>query len=270
MPFSERAGLGIHWRVGGTGPRPALMLHCSLAHSGALRDLIARLGDVFTVTAFDLPGHGRSDDWPGGASYQDAVVAVARDFLDEMAGPVDLIGHSFGGTCLLRIAFESPEKVRTLTLIEPPFYDAARVGGAPEIGAQLRQDSAFASWQSIGNREAAARAFIAEWGSGSQWEAMTPEQRSYFIDRIHLIEGAGHTLNGDRVGLTAPGGLEGVTCPVLLVRGDRSPVSIPAVHRALMARLPVAREVVVEGAGHMVPVSHPAPVAASILSFANP
>lgn len=243
------------------------MLHCSLAHSGAFRDLTEQLNDVLTFTAFDLPGHGRSESWLGGSSYQDAVVAVARSFLDDMNSPVDLIGHSFGGTCLLRIAFESIEKVRTLTLIEPPFYDAAREAGAREIGEQLYRDSAFASWQSLGNREAAARAFIEEWGNGTNWAEMPPEQRSYFVDRIQLVEGAGHTLNGDRVGLTAQGGIESITCPVLLVRGDRSPVSIPAIHRALLARLPDVREAVVEGAGHMVPMTHPANVASIIRNF---
>jgi lipase len=264
MPFAERAGLGIHWRTDGAGPRTALLLHCSLAHSGAFRGMMAHLGDVLTATAFDLPGHGKSSDWPGGASYQDATVAVARCFLDEMPGPVDLVGHSFGGTCLLRIAFETPEKVRTLTLIEPPFYDAARAFGDPEIGRQLRRDAAFASWLSAGDREAAARAFVEGWGAGVPWKEITEENRVYFRERIHLVEAAGSTLNADLAGMMAPGGIERVTCPVLLIRGNRSPGAITAVHRALLKRLPDARETVVEGAGHMVPVTHPEPVAAAI------
>lgn len=267
MPTALRAGLNIHWRQGGTGRRQALMLHCSLAHSGALKGLIEGLGDLITVTAFDLPGHGKSADWPGGSSYQDAVVAVARSFLDEMPGPVDLVGHSFGGTCLLRIAFETPEKVRTLTLIEPPFYDAGRAAGDPEIGRQLRRDEAFASWFSMGDHEAAAKAFLAGWGTGTPWEEIAPEQRAYFADRMHLVETAGNTLNADFVGITAPGGLERIPCPVLLIRGGESPGGIAAVHRALLARLPDAREVVVPGAGHMVPVTHPEPVAAAVREF---
>lgn len=267
MPLAERAGLGIHWRTGGAGPRAALLLHCSLAHSGALRGLTDGLGDVLTATAFDMPGHGRSADWPGGASLQDAVVAVARSFLDAMPGPVDLIGHSFGGTCLLRIAFETPETVRTLTLIEPPFYDAVRAAGDAGFGQELRRDAAFASFLTAGRREEAARAFVTRWGAGAPWEEMPDEQRSYITDRIHLIEAAGFSLNADMVGLTAPGGLERIACPVLLVRGSRSPGTIPAVHRALMARLPDVRETVVDGAGHMAPITHPEPVAAAIRDF---
>ena len=39
--------------------------------------------------------------------------------------PIDVIGHSFGATVALRLAVEQPEKVRSLTLIEPVFFAVA-------------------------------------------------------------------------------------------------------------------------------------------------
>ncbi len=267
MTRERRAGLGIAVRRVGGGPRPALILHCSLAHSGALVPLAERLADTVSATLFDLPGHGRSDDRPDGMRMQDAAVAVAKSLLADMPGPCDLVGHSFGGTCLLRVAYETPEFVRTLTLIEPPFYDAARAVGDPDIDRQLARDAEFARCQAAGDAASAARAFIAEWGAGRPWEEMTEEQRAYVTDRIHLVEDAGNTLNADRAGMTVPGGLEGIGVPVLLIRGARSPVGIVAVHRALLARLPAAREVVIAEAGHMAPVTHPGEVASAIDAF---
>ncbi|MEO1421562.1 MAG: hypothetical protein AAFV09_00170 [Pseudomonadota bacterium] len=45
-------------RYRGTGPR-AILSHCSLAHSGAWKPLMARMPEV-DGTALDLPGHGMS------------------------------------------------------------------------------------------------------------------------------------------------------------------------------------------------------------------
>ena len=269
MPEGVRAGHRVHWRVIGTGPRRCIALHCSLAHSGALKPLFERLGDLMTATVIDMPGHGRSADWRGPGPLQNAVVDIAASFLgeDDEPGQVDLVGHSFGGTSLLRLACEHPGRVRSLTLIEPPFYAAAEAAGAPEIATQRALDAPFARMQAEGDRRGAARAFTQVWGAGSQWEALTRDQQDYIVDRIHLIEGGGVGLNADYGGILAPGVLGRLICPVLLIRGTTSPPSVPAVLRALRDRLPDARIVTIEGAGHMVPITHPDAVAEAIRAF---
>ena len=122
MPCDLRAGQQIYWRRFGAGSRPAVLLHCSLAHSGAWAGLAGALGSDLQMTAFDLPGHGRSSDWDGVAEYQHLSTQIAASFITE---PVDLIGHSFGATVALRLAVEQPQKLRSLTLIEPVFFAVA-------------------------------------------------------------------------------------------------------------------------------------------------
>jgi len=53
-------GRRIGIRSTGTGA-PALLSHCSLAHSGAWGGVMAGLNDRLRMTAFDLPGHGESE-----------------------------------------------------------------------------------------------------------------------------------------------------------------------------------------------------------------
>lgn len=269
MPSAVRAGLEIFWRTAGAGARPALMAHCSLAHSGALTGLMAELGDLLSMTAFDMPGHGRSADWPGDRPVQHGVVEIAQSFLDEVAGPVDLIGHSFGGTALLRLASENPGRVRSLTLIEPPVY-AALADAAPEVVAlQFAHDAPFAEAQRAGDRAAAARHFTNGWGGPGGWAALDERQRTYVTDRIHLIEGAGQDLNADFARLLPPGGLERVAVPTLLIHGDRSPPVIAPVAAYFVSRLPQSSLTVIEGAGHMAPITHPAEVSAAIRDHLN-
>ena len=108
----------------GRGPRPAVAIHCSLAHSGAWRGLSKALGDMLTLTAFDLPGHGRSGDWgPEDGEVQTLTTRIAETFVT--APPMDIIGHSFGATAALRLAMERPDLVRSLVLYEPVFFAAA-------------------------------------------------------------------------------------------------------------------------------------------------
>ena len=57
-----KAGAETHWTNFGSGPRPALLIHCSLAHGGSWAGVARRLSDRLRMVAFDLPGHGRSAD----------------------------------------------------------------------------------------------------------------------------------------------------------------------------------------------------------------
>lgn len=261
MPEGPRAGYHTFWREVGVGPRHGVAVHCSLAHSAALRGVLDPLSELLTTVAMDQPGHGRSGDWPGRTPFQDAMVSILHDFVAAAEGPVDLIGHSFGGTCALRVAVEAPERIRSLTLIEPPIYDALKGSGAPEMAQQDALDAPFAEALAREDYGAAARGFARTWGSGLPWETMPAEQRAYMIQRMPLIEGAGHMLNADTTGLLRPGVLEALDVPVLLIRGTVSPPAVPAILRVLAERLPQAETVVIGGAGHMVPITHPEPVA---------
>jgi pimeloyl-ACP methyl ester carboxylesterase len=51
---------------------------------------------------------------------------------------------------------------------------------------------------------------------------------------------------------------------VLIVRGDRSPAIIEGIAEAIAVRLPDVGVATVPGAGHMVPITHPAETAGLI------
>ncbi|MFN3643777.1 MAG: alpha/beta fold hydrolase [Gemmobacter sp.] len=255
------AGHPLHWRVVGQGPRPAVALHCSLAHGGAWGAVAERLGDALSVTLPDLPGHGRSGDWhPGGETLHDLTTRIARTLA--APGPVDLIGHSFGATVALRLAVETPALVRSLTLVEPVLFAAAR--GMPAFDAFFAADAAFAGALAAGDTMAAAAAFHALWGNATPFAALPPAQRSYIAARIALIPTANATLIEDAAGILRPGGLESLSMPVALVEGAASPPVIAAIQTALAARLPAARRTIIPGAGHMAPITHPEAVADAV------
>lgn len=259
MPFEDRAGHPTFWQVFGTGKRPALAIHCSLASSNAWAGVADRLGHRLTLTAFDLPGHGRSGQWQGEGDFLRETVRIAATFLDR---PMDLLGHSFGAVAALRLALAAPGAVRTLTLIEPVLFAAARdtAGWRENEALTDRCRAAFAR----GDREGAAEAFTRVWGAGVPWADLAARDRAAITERIHLIEAGSAALHDDAGGILAPGALEALDLPVLIIHGGRSPAVIEAIAEAIAARLPDVGVATVPGAAHMVPITHPAETAGLI------
>ncbi len=249
------------WAQGGT--RPVLAMHCSLAHSGAWSGLATRLNGV-TVTAMDQPGHGRSPDWDRISDLHDLSTGLARAVavsLAEAGGPVDLIGHSFGGTICLRLALERPDLVRSLVLVEPVLFAAAR-GTAVFEAFRIGHEEIS---RVIGENPAAgAAAFQQLWGAGEALEDLPERQRNYIVGRIHHIAAQSPALIADREQMFAPGRIEALNLPVLLVEGADSPPIVDAIQEALARRLPQAARLIVPGAGHMVPLTHPDLVARAV------
>jgi pimeloyl-ACP methyl ester carboxylesterase len=273
-PLLPRAGCGLmaavaaplvlHRRSYGTGPRPVLALHCSLAHGGAWRAVATHLRDC-RLLAPDLPGHGMSPDWAGPGDYHAATTRAVVPLLQDLAqrGPVDLLGHSFGATVALRLALERPDLVRSLMLVEPVLFAAARAAEAPEYGPWQAQAASYRAALAKGNMALAADLFQALWGA-VPLQALPAPQRGYIIDRIGLIAAQDGALTDDTGGLLSWQRLESLGLPVLLVEGGLSPPIIGAIQTELARRLPMVRRVTVEGAGHMLPLTHPGPLARAL------
>lgn len=264
MPRADRAGFPTYWTTFGQGPRQALMIHCSLAHSGSWGKLARHLSGALTMTAFDMPGHGRSGRWDGRGELQSVTTAIAADVLD---APADIIGHSFGATVALRLAVTRPELVRSLVLIEPVFF-AVALRDYPRMRAKLLAANAgFEAAMAAGDHRRAAREFTATWGDGTPWDAWPEAQKRLMAEQMVLVEAGTEALYRDPGGMLAPGVLEGVAAPALIVEGSASPPVMAAICEGLAARLPRAERAVIMGAAHMVPITHARQVASEILRF---
>jgi lipase len=247
------------------GDRPVLALHCSLAHAGAWSGLAERLSGI-TLTGFDQIGHGRAPDWDGLADLHDAATAdaIAMALHLGQGRAIDLFGHSFGGTVALRVALMRPDLVRSLMLVEPVLFAAARASGAAAWGAFHADHLRVAELMAGGDRAGAARLFHGLWGTGETLETLPEKARDYITNRIHLIPAQNAVLLDDSKGLLRAGGLEAVSVPVLLVEGAASPPIIAANHAELARRLPQARRASVTGAGHMLTLTHADELAALV------
>ena len=105
--------LHVH-RYGPDGSPNVLAIHGLTGHGQRWQTLATRhLADV-TVAAPDLLGHGRSS-WAAPWTI-DANAAALADLLE---APTVVVGHSFGGAIVLRLAASRPDLVSALVLLDP-------------------------------------------------------------------------------------------------------------------------------------------------------
>lgn len=261
MPLQNLAGIEAYVQTFEGGARKALAIHCSLAHSGAWAGLAAQLQPDATLTAFDLPGHGKTTDWDGKCDLHDLSTDMAGELL---TGSMDLIGHSFGATVALRLAARHPEKIRSLTLIEPVLFAATRLA-APTVFASLKAEAdIMVRVMDRAGPEAATRSFVTAWGDGRPWETLPAPLRQYMQERMFFIAASGKALYDDSRGILADGALNRVDMPVLIAQGGASNPAMDAICASLASRLPSAKRLVVKGAGHMLPITHPAVIAKEV------
>ena len=267
MPTENLAAGACYWREEGVGARSVFLVHCTLAHSGAWKGLFPYLAPECHMVAMDMPEHGRSGSWDRSRSWQRQTTEMAVALLERGAVPADLIGHSFGATVALRIAVERPDLVRSLTLIEPVFMSAAEESGRPEFQAHMNKHRSFYTLVSKGENIAAAKMFAALWGADTPWDALSAAQQTYQAERIAMIKAGGDSIVGTGPDYIPLSKVAEISVPVLLMDGSKTDPVIPAVQEELQKALPDCRRVVVEGAGHMLPISHPEETARAIRSL---
>jgi 3-oxoadipate enol-lactonase len=190
------------------------------------------------VIAYDLRGHGHSERPPTGYRLSDFVADLAGllDALD-VAGPVHLVGNSFGGTVAFSYASRHPDQVASLVVIES---EPATAAWSCKLAKLLGQASGH-----IGEPDAL------RW-IGEHYGART----------ARLARAAGDKLQTTTIVRDIPSGplmsedaIRSVSCPVLAIFGSESDL---VTQGELMASLlPRCRTVLVPGHEHSVLVEAP-------------
>lgn len=111
-------GTGVHIVRGGAGS-PVLVLHGWGASAAAVMPIVTGLVAGHDVIAPDMPGFGESDLPPAPWAVGDYADLVLR-LLDRLGidGPVDLIGHSFGGRIGIVLAARHADRIGRLVLVD--------------------------------------------------------------------------------------------------------------------------------------------------------
>jgi pimeloyl-ACP methyl ester carboxylesterase len=260
-PVVSHDGTLLHVRAAGDPAAPAIVF----AHGFSL-DMTTwhyqwtAWATRYRCVLFDHRGHGRSSTSPSRDYTLQAMGEDIRAVLDAAApdGPVVLVGHSMGGMAILAFAEAHPEEfgTRVAGVILADTAAAEVVRGL--LGGVLGRLT--------GSRLPDARAerirdFMKEGRSDLSYVVARltnfgHKASPWLVDYVAAISGQApvevwtDSLAGI-LSLDFREALEHIRVPALVVVGDVDRITPPASARALAKKLPNARLVVLEGAGHL-------------------
>jgi pimeloyl-ACP methyl ester carboxylesterase len=209
------------------------------------------------AAATTLPGP-RAGERRSLDDYADQVYAVA----EHIGGPLFLVGFSWGGATALRVAAAAPELVGSLAVVEPEAYALLRTQDA---GAYAQICGLRDRWRAnvrAGRWGDAFEEFIDFYNGPGSFAAWPPPRREAFLAAQRARGDLWDVLFDD---LLTPDALAGLSVPVHVVEGSRTTAVDRAICKVVRAQVPKPRHTLIEGAGHMIPLTHPGPLARALI-----
>lgn len=248
-------GTSIGYRRIGTGPA-IVVCHGSFATADDWASFATELADDHTVYLYDRRGRGTSPRVESHPSVQAEVEDLAAVMTVSGEGAA-LLGHSFGGGCVLayaaRVGFTGP-----VIVYEPrhsidgpvsrgriPQVEAAMATGGPEAALHT------VLTEIIGLPDSDIRSFA----DSPLWPRMLATIDA-FIDEVRLLDTLSWT----------PGDLDRISGPTWLLVGEETRVLDADREGALRSVLPAIEKVAVPGIGHFGYATAPARLADAVRS----
>jgi pimeloyl-ACP methyl ester carboxylesterase len=231
-----------HDASGPESARRVLLVHGSMDRSAGMLRLARQLDDEARVVRFDRRGYGRSTPHDGPFDMHEQVADAVAVMADHDDGrPWVLVGHSYGGNVVLSIAASDPDRVTGVAIYETPLswepWWPGSTAGAAAVAASNQP-------------EQAAERFMRRIIGDARWEALPERTRL-----TRLAEGKAMVAELADLRAHRPWEADAITVPVLAGYGERGAPHHRAAMEHVVATLPDARLVQLDGCHHDAPMS---------------
>ena len=265
MPVLSKGGLTIDYTDDGTG-EAVVLVHSSISGNRQWRALIDALKSRYRVLAINLYGYGETTPWPAERPQTLAAQAqLALAVCEGIAGPVHVVGHSFGGSVALKAAAALGSRAGRVVLFEPnPFYLLKQHGRteAHEESRALR--NCIKQFGATGEWARAAEVFAEYWVGDGTWAAMPEKRRSAFtaslVPNFHEWDCMDHEDTSIET-------WQRLAAEVLVMRALRTRRSVGEIFDLFREQCPHWTFREIREGGHMAPLTHPETVNPIISRF---
>jgi 3-oxoadipate enol-lactonase len=233
-----------------------------LCDGGMYRHQIEPLSALGRVVVFDGPGHGRSEVPPPFTLEDNAAALI--DALDELrVERAVFVGLSWGGMLAMRVALEQPARVRGLALLdtsadaEKParavkyrlFVSLSRRVGMPPLLVDRQIVPLFFADRTLREQPELVERFVRA-ANGFPREGLARAALAVVVHRRDIL-----------------GRIDAIRAPTLVVCGREDRATEPDNSERIAARIPGARLVLIDGAGHLSALERPREVNEALVPF---
>jgi pimeloyl-ACP methyl ester carboxylesterase len=257
-------GVELEYEVRGAG-EPVLLIDMLIADCFVPLLPEPSLAEAYQLIRYHKRGWVGSTHTPPPVTIEDHAADAAALLEHLGVRRAHIAGHSTGASIGAQLALDHPEKVHTLTLLEPTLVSL------PLGQAFLRSAGPVFEAYESGDHSGAFAMFVAA-ASGLPWEA----SRALLEQRIpgvvaQAIEDADTFFGIELPSLVewafGPEQAAAVRRPVLSVIGARTQPVWVEIAEFLRSSLPRVEECTIDGVGHLLQIQRPKPVARAIADF---
>ena len=176
---------------------------------------------------------------------------------------MSLVGFSWGGATALRVAAAAPGLVNWLAVIEPEAYALLRTQDADAYAQICGLRDRWRAHVHAGRWHEAFEEFIDFYNGPGSFARWPPPRREAFLALQQPRGDLWDVLFDD---LLTPNSLAQVTAPAQIVEGSQTSAVDHAICNVVRLHVPHAQHTLIEGAGHMLPLTHPQPLTNALLT----
>jgi 3-oxoadipate enol-lactonase len=264
--FSESRGVRMRYVVAGEGG-PVVLVHGLGGAASNWIEVAGLLARAYRVVVPELPGHGGSSPLAAAPNLNPYADGIARVLERERIAGAAVVGHSFGGSIVLRLAMRHPLLVGSLVLAGAAGISSRRNAAvyALRLSAFIKPGRRIARFRSRIASDAYLRTLV--FGG---WGAADPAALSVTAAEGFLDPPARHsdTLSAVRALLLEDprADLGRVSCPCLVLWGARD-TQVGIADAFEYARRLRARLRAIADCGHLLIGERPDACADAIESF---
>jgi pimeloyl-ACP methyl ester carboxylesterase len=268
MNVAQLDGISLEYEEGGNpNGEPVLLISPVLADGFLPFFAEAALTDRYRLVRYHKRGWVLSTRTDGAVSVADHVGDATR-LLDHLAiGNAHVVGHSSGGAVALQMAVDHPQRVASLGLLEPslfsvpaadalfksaqPAFDAYAAGRHADALAMFMTGVSGLAWDECS-------ALLETRMPGSVAQTIKDAETFFGVELPALVQWVFNAEVAKKIG-----------CPALSVRGSNTQKLWVEVDERLRTWLRQVEACTVDGAGHLLQLQKPAPVARALAEFFN-
>ena len=256
MPTARIHDIDLYYESTGSG-EPVLFLHGLGSSTLDWQRQIPAFAEKYRTIAMDVRGSARSSK-PAGPYSVKQFAADAKALLDELrAAPAHIIGLSMGGMIAFQMAVDSPDSVRTLTI----------VNSGPEMILRTSEQKAAIEGRYAIVRTQGMRAMAKLIATPLFPKPEQAALRQLFEDHVAANDPEAYLASLSAInGWSVTDRIATIRCPVLIVASDQDYTPVEW-KRLYAAQIPGARVAVLEDSRHAAPLDQPEALNRAVLDF---